>query len=808
MRELGEQIPPSLLYAAVEAILRNPTTHRAVQLFSQWFSLLPRNMLDSSRIVDIAHVLLTAPIANMPLILQFGIMTTEKGHQDIVEERIIPIVVRLTSPSTSGSFLRQVEDLIAQQHNPASHIIARQRALAALTYCQAGYYTEAISLLVQCDAEALQIPITTYSNILLMLRSSSSTDQEHQHKISTVEQLYWKAIKLLVPAEDTASKLPQPLDNDHQLVTLVKSGLFQEAERLRSQLLEQGIALPMDHSFSIAARHVVRQSASVAERLRNFEHWFSLIPNSGQNTTYEAFRDLRITLLSAKVSNMPIITSFAWICADKGYSESVHSRVISAVAKHCSLDGSSAFLDEFLRRTKRFMASRYPSQDQYRVTKLILSLFVRKLCSLQRADEAVLWLRAHPEYHSVLPTRTYDIIARKLHDHLPADHTDLRFVYHVRGIKADNVNSPTLEEEMGANDSLASHLRLYRRRLSSTTDSTLQIHPSHAAQFIERYLASGRTRALTLLHKKALRASFHHGPPWIFAEMLYYLNNRMYELVVTTFVDYFHIVGLPRAEIMEKLQAWDIQNDTQSPLKVKAIPDAEHISVVWEAMIQLCQRRRSLLMLYFQFLYEIGQSKGEKRRETAFKSRKSWVNATPQIIGSNLEAPRPPPSQFSLTVFAKFVTTFTRRFNRVVAWRVIRRMMTHDAKLELAHVTVVLRALTQKGNHHLAIKLLDDMEAAFNGPLHSRMPPPNIVIYTCILRGCVNAQAWDTAEDVKRRMVRNLGYEQGMNSQTDDVIKLLCAGIERRNKPDIHVLGSSDPQTLVNSDVETTIGLQ
>jgi hypothetical protein len=281
----------------------------------------------------------------------------------------------------------------------------------------------------------------------------------------------------------------------------------------------------------------------------------------------------------------------------------------------------------------------------------------------------------------------------------------------------------------------------------------------------------------------------------------------MYELVLTTFVSYFHIVGLPRVEIMDKLQAWDFQNKTQSLPVGKAMPDAEHTSVVWAAMIKLCQGRRSLLMLYFQFLYEIGQSKGEKSRENTFRSKKPWLIAAPQIIGSSLDAPRPPPRQPNPTTFAKFVLAFNQRFNRVVAWRVIRRMMGHGAKLELGHLTVVLKALTRKGNHHLALSLLDDMEAAFNGPLHSRLPPPNIVVYTCLLRGCVNAEAWDTAEEVERRMIHNLGYEQGMNSQTDVVIKLLRAGVEQRDKLGVVVLEGADVQMLPASVAKTAATL-
>ncbi|KAF4583363.1 hypothetical protein EYR38_002113 [Pleurotus pulmonarius] len=130
---------------------------------------------------------------------------------------------------------------------------------------------------------------------------------------------------------DKASKaVESPPSTVEVLMQCVRQGEFDTAERIRSELVQMGVEIPLDPIYEKAAAEVLGWP-NPANHVEAFSSWLALLPPADASRTH-GFPSLESILLESPGSQqLPLIDAFSRACYSKGYEGLVRTLVVPTV---------------------------------------------------------------------------------------------------------------------------------------------------------------------------------------------------------------------------------------------------------------------------------------------------------------------------------------------------------------------------------------------------------------------------------------------------------------------------------------------
>ncbi|KAJ6488020.1 hypothetical protein C8R45DRAFT_786492, partial [Mycena sanguinolenta] len=608
----------------------------------------------------------------------------------------------------------------------------------------------------------------------------------------------------------STSSIP-PITSTQSLEMLVADKVYDEAERVLDALLEVGTPVPPSFAYEDAAIWAIRTPASTTadmdEQIKAFRKWFSLIPlgpsprGPRPRRSPHEFARLRKRIMLSPLNSLRLIMEFGLIAAEKGYAHITHRHVISVVCMYGDPDVALQYIDELRDRNRKFLEQRaHATQVDALDNKLrveIISVAIKTFAIAGRFDYAVQLIPDPTETHFHLRPASYSYLVHKMEMT-----RDRRYIPHIqfvtqhksearhRSVGLKKMKKPRLAQavrclaNIGRFDlalkspqrlgsSLAASLRTlrngFRTRLVS---SALPPNPLTVVGFLEAYFASGRTRAIILLRNLALSRGSHSAScSYIFAEMLFHARRGNPDLVIYTFVTHFFIVGLPRDDLLMRLQKMERDRASEAlwtaAPQMKLFPHSMHAAVVWRALLDLARDERALEALYAKVL-----SFADKRSPQA------------PVLAAGIPLLNPPPvwkTGVDASAFTPFIRRMCRTFGTERGALILRDMVRLGIQPTIHQLTQLAIEYSRAGEVAKTFLVLDQVENATkawettkeaNSGDHdevARRRAVDPVFYRGIVRGFLFSNRIVEARNVERRMFKRYGYVPGEDSYVDEL---------------------------------------
>ncbi|KAF9456463.1 hypothetical protein BDZ94DRAFT_1241503 [Collybia nuda] len=182
-----------------------------------------------------------------------------------------------------------------------------------------------------------------------------------------------------LPTSIRYSKNPNSLTAEQgnlKLVKLVQESQYGDANRLRLQLIDNGIEIRRHHTFEKAAVSALRWD-NLDKCLEEFTAWFSLVPNADEAfppSLFNPFQNIRHALLQSGLPSkrLPVILQFGLMSASKGYTEPIFREVFQCVAKYEIPKTCCTHMLKFEKAATQYQLDRNPTNapaiaQKYRV---------------------------------------------------------------------------------------------------------------------------------------------------------------------------------------------------------------------------------------------------------------------------------------------------------------------------------------------------------------------------------------------------------------------------------------------------------
>ncbi|KAK0203513.1 hypothetical protein DFS33DRAFT_1332067 [Desarmillaria ectypa] len=602
---------------------------------------------------------------------------------------------------------------------------------------------------------------------------------------------------------------------DH-LVGLVADQKYDEAKQFLFELRESHTHIPFSSIYQAAAKNALQRSATATESLEDFAAWFSLVPLY-HDQPLEEFTDIRRLIFHAPLTNMSLIIQFALICSEKGYADLIGGQVIPSVMRFTSPDVSKQFYLRFEERHQQYL-KRYHERSAAslwsKFQTVVRGSAIRSLAYAGRIDEAIDMLPPKRATYS-LSAYTCDVLNNILVK--ASDAKYLPLLGYLRAMRAQQLGQDDTLLQDYAQSSIASRFTSQTRTLpyddrSGSLAQTLRSirtsfssghappHPSTLINFFNAYVDSGRSRAIDLLRRKALRSSPIATAVFVFTQMITYYRLNQHQLVLRTFVDNFYITGVPRSEVISRLKGQhDVSLSVPLAHRSKLWPTAYHTALVWHSLVATTSTPVKVEVLY------------QKLIATACGEYSDHISETLAAF-SSVEALQTPPGVNSVcaAAFTPFMGKLMRSSGVERGASILADMLKLGIQPTAYHFTELAGYYASTGNSQRALFLLGRLETAFDQhgdsedikvPIsekemrqteigtvsseesptsigHTRpvptsvpnaLPMPSFVMYVSLMRGFLISQNLDAVAEVNERMLKRYDYTPGQNNYLDAV---------------------------------------
>ncbi|KAI0631027.1 hypothetical protein C8Q77DRAFT_1062276 [Trametes polyzona] len=500
------------------------------------------------------------------------------------------------------------------------------------------------------------------------------------------------------------------------LKNLVKEARYADAARVRTELLDMGVDIPLHPAYHFAARHVLRDTTlSRQERLDGFLKWWSLFPPRTEVDGRRAISSVLTDLLrNDSIPDIPLISRFAILAASKGYAAYI-PKVVPILARYASQRDLERFLQAFCDAAWDFETAavrdgKSSSQDTDHLRTfqfpMIFNTAIGELAISRRTRVALEVLRlAHSRGVNVAPsvqsTLLYflrllsddegvsTVLSYMQHQTESGDSDDTVTFSHpsttthtpVRGPEGvDAVQDPT----ECPSDPMAVKTRALERSLSIGPAPS----PRQLSKLIRHYVKLREFSLLSRLRTIAYRSDAAISN-WSLAEMMNVSQKRPLLTIFSIFESHFHVVGVPLA-MLDKLHKGDMPPTRyRPPIRYKLPPSGRHIRFIWGLFLDRATTRSQVKRLYAQFLQDVGAS-----RDVSLHSVPSakLLSLTPD--DSDYPRPIPPPVLFGAEHFAMFMDAFQRVDLPEFATRVIMDMYALGIKPDAVAMQKLVASLT------------------------------------------------------------------------------------------------------------------
>ena len=631
----------------------------------------------------------------------------------------------------------------------------------------------------------------------------------------------------------TLSQSNSPNSSIHALTQFIELRDFNQAYLLLKDIQDLNIHIPLSFAFEAPAQAALRnEDLHGPTQVEQFTAWFGLIPPAHDSDVVQKFNETCRLIFHAKVTNLALILAFTKIMASKGYGQTISVQAIPFIMRYSSIEVGLNFLDDFNDANAKYWATHNPKISAKKSEMLAINargLAVRSLVYSNRIDEALSLLPDPEDSQFRLTSYTYDFLLRRLEKSKNVEHQrQIPLVERLRdqestALHENNSVSPlnvlAEEAEMASKlksalpvdltENLASDLRYMK--LAFLHDDLIP-HPFTIVNFMNAYLSTGRTRALELLHNRAVRTSYRTLFTFIFAEMLFYHRLRQYDLVIETFVDHFYLTGVPRERVLNrynrlsaKRRAFDPNTRGHPPpercyrfdphkllQRGKLWPLSSHCNLVYHALVALISPGQEIEVLYQELLLIIEQGKDLPISPVI-------ASVEPLVTGSR---GRP-----SSGAFTPFFRRLMHAHGAARGAKILNEMVKHGIKPTIYHYTELAGFYASRGESQRAFLILDNLEMRFKSAAQSSttvsddqgssgdqrgsddqgvsddqgdsstsersltLPAPDLVMYISLMRGFIISKNLQAADDVAARLKQLHKYRQGENSYLDQVYK-------------------------------------
>src|ERR1700722_1453433 len=550
-----------------------------------------------------------------------------------------------------------------------------------------------------------------------------------------------------------------PKTSIQTLIDLLERKRYTAAERVCRELLQMGVEIPLNPIYEKAAIAVLRDP-NRENRAETFARWFSLIPMAHESKPRSFNTICNLLFYKSLIADIPLIQRFGLVCASKGYARKIASQVLPYVIRFTDPSVSSRFLDEFESLSAQNLRKIYPTKVK-KMLKSFRGSAIISHCRAGRPEEAIKIFQASRACNLRMSRFTCAFLLRALEQNL--DPANIRIItelrrrpYYSRSDHADELATTTWSE-LSQLASLALNIKILRRSLVSHRPP---IAPA-LCKVMAEYRATGRSRALTLLRKKAFQHSHESIRLWLVAEMLYHAGRTEPAMVVVTFAKHFHLVGVPHDLILlqlqrslkiRKIRSEQFRNlvPRHYPMKEKILPSSMATTLLWQALATL--------------------SNGTGELENVYRQLLGFARLGKESASSLMTSPPPlpvPPQAIRQTHFYAFLRLFIRRSGPNRALSVLSDMLSLGIEPNHHHYVMLSIAFARAGNVETAMALLDPSEHADRrtespDPLRP-LSLPAIATYTKLLRSFIGAERYDAALEIDNRILTKLYYFPGTN---------------------------------------------
>ncbi|TFY60073.1 hypothetical protein EVG20_g7556 [Dentipellis fragilis] len=191
------------LNAAMNTLEQVHVEDRA-KAFANWWSLLPsRRSGDSSRFDNIEQLIFGGETVDVSTVMQFGLISAEKGYYLQVWKKAIGLVVRFADPVVSADFIIKLVEADNRWRVSRGKARSRNRKgiwhVAVRTHCAAGRPLDAFWLIKMAHEYGLDMSTAALENVHANLKSKGYTEAASQ-----LQSLFPGRVKALAPPAEVA----------------------------------------------------------------------------------------------------------------------------------------------------------------------------------------------------------------------------------------------------------------------------------------------------------------------------------------------------------------------------------------------------------------------------------------------------------------------------------------------------------------------------------------------------------------------------------------------------------------------------
>ncbi|EKM77424.1 hypothetical protein AGABI1DRAFT_77475 [Agaricus bisporus var. burnettii JB137-S8] len=744
------------------------------KLLTDWFELVPDIQSSTSAPTSLEFLLddLRHHVkADSALAVSIGRVLARKGYKTLVECEVLPLVKSSFGSDVFSTLLQETSQLyVARSASNRSEVFEdTSEDYNSLMATSPPSPPSVLELVEMSLPHTLPSPDPSNQSVFEEL------DDDYVAPTSTPQHF---------PHQSPAAKLEQ----------LVKELKYDDALQLLSELVQLDAPISFSHVYEFAVLDALKRPFSADYtpdvQLKLFTSWLSLIPFEHEHQPQSRLHVIQRTIMLAPVTNLPLIMRYCTILSAKGYVNLVGRQEIAVVMRFAPTDEINKFIQKLESANTAYWERFRPKSAAVSSTDFksrVRSLSIRYMAYSGRVEEAIGFI---PERGSKIRLDGYTLA--KLFRTIRDINNPSFAQYLPRVEKLLRASSPDHEENLrqlcskGEEAALAAELQLLPTTARVTLSQTLRHlkrvlrtgqdvpHPFVIADFLERYLATGRTRAPNLLLNLCLNSSYHSTSIFLYAEMLYYQRMGLHTLIIKTFVDHFYISGVPRDDVLQLCAEAEHRSDSPdddsnndnyntrmcnfSPSQLprgKAWPQKYHCNIVWHALVALTPSLAKLPVLYYKLL-DIAEG--------------SKTNSGTAI------APLTPPPSSTQPIDSAAFTPFMRQMMWISGpdrgYGIIRDIFQAGLQPTVYHYTEVAGYCARMGLVGPAMELLHYLEqsspaepqtepqtiANNQTPTETVVPEPDLVFYISLMRGFILSQSSEAFQKVHKRLIEIQQY--------------------------------------------------
>ncbi|KAG5652088.1 hypothetical protein H0H81_006351 [Sphagnurus paluster] len=614
----------------------------------------------------------------------------------------------------------------------------------------------------------------------------------------------------------TASKRYTPSSLIETLSHLVHAKKFGEAYDFLMEIQSSGIAIPNSHLWELPAQAAIISGPSLGmeAQISRFTTWFSLIPPKHLGDPRRRFRRTSKLIFQTQHANVPLAIQFSLMLASKGYISTI-SDAIPFVMRFAPPAVSVQFVKDLEKADWDYKAlislgSEVPTRRQDALTRShVRAPAVEALARSNYLNEAISLLPGPDIPPFQLPDRTYYLLLSRLRQSNNPD--AVKYITHVEKLRKDPAYSKPYDGQVAKNDyqpfeadidialsksvdlkvlecevnphsesyigdALAPELRslIDAVQSPSTFPTTVKLVP-----FIKSYFDTGRSAAIIRLRRLALQAHVTCATGFLQAEITYYLTDGPPILAIKTFADHLFLSGVPQDEVIDALKGsenWpsrdgdDHEHPAYAAMQTKAMrkiwPTPAISDLVWQALVKLAPTDEAVEKLYQTLLRFLAVNADSRLSDTSF-----------------LRSPYYPTVKMAPAVFTPFIQRLISEEHPHRVPEFVRDMVRFGIEPNVYHFTQIAGFYASTGDAQRAFIIMDMMDTRY--PLHKpeqmtakrlrgtrkgeHLLRPDVIFYTSIMRGFVQAKSLANALEVDRRFKKRFVYLPGQHAPLDEV---------------------------------------